>query len=189
MARTVEKKCSAEYSNDYPFKIKTGWQIRTQIRWDDNIPRGRICEARLEITTEGCDKPRISLKAWCVRANIGRFAEGSSDSLDRIKVRTQISWDENLPIDRLGDVRFDITTEGCDELCLSLKAGKEKDSKKAPLCLKSYSISYGLIFFNMFRTMIQMEGILYGSVSLRSACTTWIKFHLLLLMDKMILSL
>ena len=105
-----------------PPESKTGWHIRTKIIWYNNLCRVRLGDVRFDITTEVCDGPYLSSKTWCVRVNIRRFAEDSSDSLDRIKVKSHIIWDNNLTIGRLGDVRFNITTEGCEEPCLSSKS-------------------------------------------------------------------
>ena len=56
-----------------------------------------------------------------MRVAIGRFAEDSSDCLDRIKIRIQIILDENLPRGRIDYVGFNITNDGCGEPRLSLK--------------------------------------------------------------------
>ena len=93
MARTVEKKWSTEALSNYSFRIETGWRIRIQIRWDNNLPICRLGYYRLWITTEGREELRLSSKAWCVRVMIGRFAEDSSDFLDRINIRIYISSD------------------------------------------------------------------------------------------------
>ena len=48
--------------------LKTWWVRlgRLGFGWDDNLPRGRLGDVRFEVTTEGCDKPCLSLKAWCL---------------------------------------------------------------------------------------------------------------------------
>ena len=85
---------------------------------DDNLPRGRLGYVRFEVTTEGCDKPCFSLKAWCVRVKIRRFAEESSDSLESIKIRSQVRWDENILGINLG--RREIRDRHCLRLYLKL---------------------------------------------------------------------
>ena len=57
-----------------------------------NLPRGRIGYVRFKIITEGCDEPCLSLKALCVRVNVRRFDEDSSDCLERIKIRIQMRF-------------------------------------------------------------------------------------------------
>ena len=102
MARTVENKWFTEEWGDYPYIINTGWQIRIHIRWYDNIPGGRIGDVRFEVTTAGCDKTCQILKEWCVRVNVRRFNEDSRNSLDRINIRSHLSWDEKLLGSNLG---------------------------------------------------------------------------------------
>ena len=102
MARTVEKKWSTEALSKYPSRIETGLWIRTHIIWEDNLPRGRLGYVRLNITTEGCEEPHMSSKAWCVRVIIIRFAEDSRYCLDRIKIRIHISLDSNILVGNLG---------------------------------------------------------------------------------------
>ena len=94
MARTVERKWFKEDLSNYPSIIETGWQIRNQISRDNNLPVGSLGDIRLEVITEERDETHLSSKAWCVRVNIRRLA--ASDSLDTIKIRIQIRWDENL---------------------------------------------------------------------------------------------
>ena len=92
MARTVENKWSPEALRDYPSITDTGWKIRSQIRWDNNLPRGGLAYVRFNITTEGCEEPRLSLKGWCVRVMILRFTEALRNCLYRIKIRIHIIW-------------------------------------------------------------------------------------------------
>ena len=113
MARTVEKKWSTEESSDYPSRINTGWNIKTQISWDNNIPRGRLGGVRFELTTEGCDEPCLSLKAWCARAKIRKFTEDSRSSLDNINIRRHINF-KKIWHTKLMPSQISYTTIKCD---------------------------------------------------------------------------
>ena len=51
---------------------------------------------------------------------------GPSRIENGLLIRRQISRYNNLPIGRIGDVRFEITTEGCEEKCMSVNGCCER---------------------------------------------------------------